>query len=160
MNQNVKRKIKSFCRKVTSLFALPPEVHLDEPRLHPVCRDFGRGTPVDRYYIEKFLEENAALITGDVLEVAENRYIERFAHNAMPHILHIDPPPQSGMLKMDLTKPEALPEGIADCFVCTQVFNFIFDVESAVRGAWRLLRGGGGINGYGIRDFAHQPCGL
>ena len=38
---------------------------------HPMSDSWGfeRGTPVDRYYIERFLERNADAIRGDVLEI-------------------------------------------------------------------------------------------
>src|SRR5947207_406343 len=37
-----------------------------------------RGTPVDRYYIERFLERHRADIRGRVLEVRDSRYTDRF----------------------------------------------------------------------------------
>ena len=39
---------------------------------------FDRGTPVDRYYIEKFLDEHRDLIRGRVLEVKDNGYTARY----------------------------------------------------------------------------------
>ena len=44
---------------------------------------------------------------------------------------------------MDLTKPETLPANQYDVFICTQVFNFIYDVKAAIRGAFQLLKPGG-----------------
>src|SRR6185503_10982321 len=45
-------------------------------RLTPISRVFGfdRGTPVDRYYIENFLADNASDIRGRVLEVGDDSY--------------------------------------------------------------------------------------
>jgi hypothetical protein len=40
----------------------------------------------------------------------------------------------------DLSKPETLPQGKFDCFVCTQTLNFIYDVKGAIAGAHRLLK--------------------
>ena len=49
----------------------------------PISRNFGldRGTAIDRYYIEKFLAEHAADITGHVLEVGDDAYSRRFGSN-------------------------------------------------------------------------------
>ena len=52
----------------------------DLTRNRPVSTSFGcdRGTPIDRYYIEKFLAAQADLIRGRVLEVGEDTYSRRF----------------------------------------------------------------------------------
>src|ERR1044071_606160 len=49
-------------------------------RLTPISREFGldRGQPIDRYYVEDFLERNAADIRGRVLEVGDDRYTRKF----------------------------------------------------------------------------------
>lgn len=39
---------------------------------------FGRGTPIDRYYLESFLSVHAKDIRGDVLEIAEDTNTKRF----------------------------------------------------------------------------------
>ena len=42
--------------------------------VEPISDDFGfdRGTPIDRFYIERFLRDNAAAIAGRVLEVGDD----------------------------------------------------------------------------------------
>ena len=49
-------------------------------RLTPVSTDWGfdRGRPVDRYYIERFLQQHAADIRGHVLEIGDDAYTRRF----------------------------------------------------------------------------------
>src|SRR5262245_17401423 len=49
-------------------------------RLTPLSNKHGsdRGTPVDRYYIEQFLQEHRSDIRGHVLEVKNSRYADRF----------------------------------------------------------------------------------
>ena len=39
---------------------------------------FGRGTAVDRYYIEDFLCKYRRYITGNCLEIAEDTYTKKF----------------------------------------------------------------------------------
>jgi hypothetical protein len=113
--------------------------------IHPVSREFGfdRGNPIDRYYIEKFLNLHRSSISGKVLEVAESHYSKKFGSQVTSfEILHVEKTPEATIVG-DLSKPESLPTGAVDCFVCTQVFNFIFDFQRAIEGAYQLLNPGG-----------------
>ena len=152
------RIVSRMLRKLGACFHTPPPVSFEERRLQPVSRLFGfdRGMPLDRYYIEKFLQEHSSCITGEVLEVADDGYTRKFGHNVVPHVLHVDSSSRGATITGDLSKPETLPEGIAGCFICTQTFNFIYDLERAVQGAHRLLWGGG-IAGDGERHIPGQP---
>jgi len=121
-------------------------VAFDDPqRTEPVSRLFGldRGTPVDRYYIERFIEPKRDLIRGRVLEVGDSSYSKRFGSNVERfEVLHaVDD--GSGTIVGDLTDCSTLPENAMDCFICTQTFNFIFEVQKAVQGAHHLLKPGG-----------------
>ena len=113
---------------------------------HPITRDFGlsRGTPIDRYYIESFLQKNNKDVKGSVLEIAENTYTKQFDHGVTSfEILHVDNSNRKATIIGDLTKPESLPEGKIDCFICTQTLNFIFDYKKAIEGSWKLLKENG-----------------
>lgn len=124
-----------------------PVMLSDLKRTTPVSRVFGldRGTPIDRYYVEKFLKENASLIRGRVLEVGDDRYARRFGGDSVDtfDILDTDPTNKKATLIADLTDRSSLPQGRFDCFICTQTFNFIFDVTKAIQGAHHLLKPGG-----------------
>jgi len=112
----------------------------------PVSRVFGfdRGTPVDRYYIKRFLDAERAVIHGRVMEVAESTYTTRFASGAVvPAVLQFQGEATKDRVVGDLTKPDGLPAGTMDAFICTQTLNFIYDVHSAVRGLHHTLRPGG-----------------
>jgi hypothetical protein len=113
----------------------------------PVSRVFGldRGTPINRYYIEKFLESRARLIQGRVLEVGDSDYSRRFGGDRVERceVLHAVPGNQAATIIGDLTDPATLPANAMDCFICTQTFDCIFDVQQAVRGAHHLLKPGG-----------------
>ncbi|MDD2436480.1 MAG: methyltransferase domain-containing protein [Massilibacteroides sp.] len=133
-----------FIRKARHIFRRP--IIFDTIRTHPVSTVFGmdRGTPIDRYYIETFLQENCDYIHGNVLEIAENTYSKKFGKNTTSHkILHSEPSNKKGVIIGDLTDPTTLPEEEIDCFICTQTLNFIFDVSSAIKGSYRLLKKGG-----------------
>lgn len=113
----------------------------------PVSTFFGldRGTPVNRYYIEKFLAGQAELIRGRVLEVGGSDYCRRFGGKRVEHcaVLHAVPGNPAATLVGDLADPATLPAAAFDCFLCTQTLDCIFDVQQAVAGAHRLLKPGG-----------------
>jgi SAM-dependent methyltransferase len=115
--------------------------------LEPRSRAFGmeRGQPIDRYYIEKFLASRSDQIRGRTLEVADDGYTRRFGSPAVEQrdVLHVAPGHPGATVIGDLTDPTGLPEGLFDCFICTQTLNVLFDVKNAVAGAHRLLRSGG-----------------
>lgn len=113
----------------------------------PVSRIFGtdRGAPIDRFYIEKFLNENRNYIKGSVLEIAESRYSRQFGNGVVTYeILHVEPK-ENATIVGDLTNPQTLPASKIDCFICTQVLNFIYDFNKAIEGAHHLLKPGGVI---------------
>lgn len=115
--------------------------------LIPVSRVFGldRGKPVDRYYIEKFLSSHASMMKGSVLEVGGLDYTRMFAPHALggARILDFRRAADDMTVVADLSRPDDCPAEIADCFVCTHTFNFIFDVAAAARSSWKLLKPGG-----------------
>lgn len=115
----------------------------------PVSRSFGfdRGLPIDRYYIESFLEENKQLITGTVLEIADSTYTSKFGGQKVRKalVLHATPDQPNADLVGDLSTGEGIPENAVDCFILTQTLPFIFDVNNAVRNAVKILRPGGSL---------------
>lgn len=116
----------------------------DLSRTQPVSTTFGldRGTPIDRYYIEKFLGNKSDFIKGRVLEIGGSHYSRRFGGNKVEsyEVLHATNENKSATLIGDLTVLDTLPENSIDCFICTQTFNFIYEVQKAVLGAHHLLK--------------------
>ena len=112
----------------------------------PVSEIFGidRGLPIDRYYIEKFLKENKELIKGSVLEIGDDKYSKQFgAAITSQEILHFTPDNPQATIIGDLTKFDTLKPDVADCIICTQTLNFIYDFKSAISGIYYLLRKNG-----------------
>jgi SAM-dependent methyltransferase len=119
-------------------------------RVRPVDGSFdrGRGLPIDRYYGERFIAKNAALIGGDVLEVGDDRYTH--AHGAgrvrSSAVLHAEDGNAHATLVGDLASGRGLPEGPAyDCVILYDTLQHIYDVQAAVATAHRLLRPGGSV---------------
>jgi SAM-dependent methyltransferase len=100
-----------------------------------------RGTPVDRYYVERFLAQHQGDIQGHVVEVGDSRYTDRFGDAARRReVLDINP---NNALATILTAADEVPAESFDCFILTQTLQFIFDVNSALRHVHRTLRPGG-----------------
>lgn len=112
----------------------------------PVCAIFGmsRGTPVDRYYIENFLQENAAHIRGRVLEIGE-KYTRQFGAEKVTKsdVFHVDPGDPAATIIGDLTKADHVPSCAFDCVILTQTLQCIFDVQAALATIHRILKPGG-----------------
>jgi glycosyltransferase involved in cell wall biosynthesis len=117
-------------------------------RLTPVSRKFGwdrGGLPIDRYYIERFLQQHAGDIAGRVLEVRDDSYTRKFggANVTRADVLHPTPDNEKATIVADLTAADHVPGDTFDCIVLTQVLPFIPDVQAAVRTLHRILRPGG-----------------
>jgi SAM-dependent methyltransferase len=115
-------------------------------RTTPLSRDWGfnRGTPVDRYYIERFLWENRKDIRGRVLEVMDSGYTNLFGTGVtQADVLDIDPGNDEATIIDDLAKGSNLPADAFDCFILTQTIHIIYDFRGAVETAHRILRPGG-----------------
>ena len=105
---------------------------------------FDRGTPIDRYYIERFLDAHAADVRGRVLEVKSPGYTRRFDRGVTrADVLDIDGSNPDATIIADLTAADHVAAEQFDCFILTQTLQFIYDVHAAVRHAHRLLAPGG-----------------
>jgi SAM-dependent methyltransferase len=112
----------------------------------PLSRDFGydRGTPVDRYYVERFLGERRDAITGHVLEVKDSGYTTRLGTGVtQADVLDIDPANEQATIVGDLQALDGVADETFDCFVLTQTLQFVYDLEAAIGHAHRILRPGG-----------------
>jgi SAM-dependent methyltransferase len=119
----------------------------DFKRLSPISNYYGfeRGIPLDRYYIEDFLDRNQSDIRGRVLEIGDNSYTLRFGGDRVDRsdILHIDASNARATFVGDLAQPEVLPEGVFDCIVFSQTLQFIFDFQGALKTLHKALKPGG-----------------
>jgi hypothetical protein len=112
----------------------------------PLSTQFGldRGRPIDRFYIERFLEQNKALIHGRVLEVQERTYTDWFGSGVTrSDVLHAAPGNPEATVIGDLTTGEGIPQEAYDCIILTQTLPFIYDVRAAVHGTRTALKAGG-----------------
>ena len=111
-------------------------------RLEPVSTQFGfeRGTPIDRYYIERFLAAHRDDIHGRVLEFGDARYTKMFGGGRVTRsdVLDLVPNPHTTIVA-DLTHGVDIASDSFDCIVCTQTLQMIYDLRAAVAELWRIL---------------------
>ena len=118
-------------------------------RLTPISAMFGmeRGQPVDRYYIEKFLESHAQRIRGRALELGDASYIRRFGGSKVTKtdVLSYVAGGAETTIVADLTACPHVPSDAFDCIIFTQALQMIYDLKAAVRELYRITAPGGCI---------------
>ncbi|WP_171136741.1 MULTISPECIES: methyltransferase domain-containing protein [unclassified Ruegeria] len=118
----------------------------DFDRLAPVSNIFGfdRGQAIDRYYIEAFLRQNRADITGRCLELGDPAYIEKYGQNvSQADVLHyVEGNPQATIVG-DLTNAPHIPDNSFDCIIFTQTIQMIYEPRAAFQTLYRILKPGG-----------------
>ncbi len=139
----------SILRSVNISFTPKPgTVNLgDLNRTQPFSEHFGfdRGGPVDRYYIENFLQKNTGVIAGNVLEIGDNEYTLRYGETNVTKsdILHIDHSNEKATYVGDLSNAPHLPDNSFDCIILTQTLHLIYNYKAAVETCYRILKPGG-----------------
>lgn len=106
---------------------------------------FDRGTPIDRYYIERFLSDHSDDMKGVVLEVASADYSKRFGGERITRqeVLDLDQQNPQATIVGDICDSATLPSNTFDCVVLSQTLQLIYDLRGAVAQIRRSLRPGG-----------------
>lgn len=116
-------------------------------RIEPVSRVFGldRGQPLDRFYIESFLELRSTDIRGRVLEIADSTYTQRYGGTRVliSDVLHATPGNANATIMGDLASGDGIPDDTFDCLILTQTLPFIYDIQSTVRNCHKAMKPGG-----------------
>jgi hypothetical protein len=116
-------------------------------RLTPVSRIFGldRGQSIDRYYIERFLQEHTADIRGYVLEIGNSTYIQQFGRQQVTRseVLHVTSSNPVATIIGNFETGEGIPQERFDCVILTQTLPFIYDIKAAMANIYAALRRGG-----------------
>ncbi len=119
-------------------------------RVHPFSDHFGfeRGTPIDRFYLHRFLDRHRQLITGRVLEIQSSDYTHRYgrALTATDSIDVVTTFNAQPTYLVDLAASEdVIPSSSYDCFLMPNTLNMLRDVEACMRQALRVIKPGGVI---------------
>lgn len=104
-----------------------------------------RGRPVDRFYIERFLEAHRGDIHGRVIEIKDHGYAHRLGGDRVTDyaVLDNNPTNPQATVVADLSKADAIESNQFDCFILVQTLQYIFDVHGALAHAIRILKPGG-----------------
>ena len=137
-------------RKIVRLTRMPPVGLVgfgNLRRLKPISSSWGteRGSPVDRYYIEQFLVQNAQDIHGRVLEVGDDTYTRQYGGGrvSQSEVLHVAEQKAKVTIIGDLASGTGIASDAYDCVILTQTLQCIFDVAAALRTVHRILKTGG-----------------
>ena len=119
--------------------------------LHGVSRPFcyrwgsSRGSPVDRYYIERFLKEHQEDIRGRCLEVQDAGYTRKFGGKRVEKIdvLDINSDNKEATINADLSNATCIPDNTYNCIILTQVLQYIPNAYQALKVIHRILKPNG-----------------
>lgn len=103
---------------------------------------FDRGNPLDRHYIEKFLENNKKDVRGVCLELLNNNYTKKYGGSKVSEsvVLDIEKENKNATLISDLRNLKEVKDNTFDCIILTQVFQFIDDVDASISECYRVLK--------------------
>lgn len=113
----------------------------------PINPAFGsaEGTPVDRFYIERFLDRERARITGTVLEIGDRGYTERFGSGVTRSDVLSAAAGDGVTYVGDLASCPEIPSDSYDCVVLTQTLHYLRDMSAGVSELARILKPGGSV---------------
>ena len=118
-------------------------------RLTPISRPWPnyRGAPIDRYYIEQFLNSHARDIQGRVLELGDPTYTNRFGDDRVTQsdVLEAAVGNPAATIVGDLTDAPHIPDATFDTIILTQTLLLIYDLPKAIATLYRILKPGGTI---------------
>jgi glycosyltransferase involved in cell wall biosynthesis len=121
----------------------------DFNRVTPFSTVFGydRGGPIDRYYIDNFLQLHSGYIKGRVLEIGDNEYTLRFGRAKVTRsdVLHVEADNPKATFVGDLCDTALLPADSFDCIILTQTLHLIYNYQEAVNNCYRILKPGGAL---------------
>lgn len=140
----IRNKVVRTFRPLSSYYLFPPPVKRSVKPIS-VLYGYDRGKPVDRYYIESFLEENKKDIKGKCLEITDTQYIKKFGGRNVTSAdaLDIDKNNPNATIYGDLRDLNDVKANQYDCLIVTQTLVVIDDYEAAIRECKRILKPGG-----------------
>jgi hypothetical protein len=113
-------------------------------RLAPLAGGRQRGTPIVRYYWERFLEQHRSDVRGRALEIGSTQTLQRIGRSAVTRAEAIDVAARAGIdIVADISRAEALPADTYDCIVVPFTTHLIYDIDAALHHLIRMCTPGG-----------------
>jgi SAM-dependent methyltransferase len=145
----LKARAEDLLGKRLTRWLKPRWLYLLSGRLRPLSSQAGtdRGRPIDRYFIERFLEANRDCVRGACLEVKDNEYTARYGGTRVTRsdVLDVNRDNKQANIHADLRDLGAISDGTYDCVILTQVLQYIDDLDTAIRECTRVLKPGGAL---------------
>jgi SAM-dependent methyltransferase len=140
-------RLRFLTRKPCRRLLFPRWLYVLSKKTTPISSRVGvdRGTSVDRVFIERFLTANADRIRGVVLEVKDRDYTTRFGGDRVTQsdVLDINRLNTRANIYADIRDLKDIPDETYDCFILTQVLQYVDDLDSSIRSSRRILKPGG-----------------
>ena len=104
-----------------------------------------RGQTIDRYYIEKFLNDRSADIHGHVLEITDSTYTWQFGGDRVTKssVLHTSLGNPAATIVGNIEDEDLIPNDTFDCIILTQTILLIYDLRTSIEAVYRILKPGG-----------------
>lgn len=132
---------------INRTFIKPRWAYLLFGNTNPVSMFYGfdRGLPIDRYYIEEFLEQNKQYIKGVCLEVQDDGYCKKYGQDRVikQDILDIVSNNKKATIIADIKDLSQIKDFTYDCIVLTQVLQYVDDLDGAIAECKRVLKNQG-----------------
>jgi len=114
----------------------------------PISSKFGfdRGRPIDRYWIEDFLEKHKNYIKGNCMEVTGSAYTLKYGADKVKKVdvLDVDTNNKKATIYGDLRDLHlVISDNTYDCIILTHVLGLIDNLDKAVSECHRILKPGG-----------------
>jgi glycosyltransferase involved in cell wall biosynthesis/SAM-dependent methyltransferase len=126
------------------------------------------GQSVEHYYLDRFLSCYAESIQGDVLEIGQCAVAHRLTTGRQLYTGAVSQSPENPpriTIVDDLPAVDGLPADSYDCLILPHCLQRVYELQAAIRTAYRLLRPGGvllatfpGISIYQPPDTAYWAC--
>jgi SAM-dependent methyltransferase len=114
-------------------------------RLKPFSDYYGfdRGTPIDRYYLDRFLTKHVQAIQGDVLEIQSPGYVDKYGTNVrLKHSIDMNAA-MNPTYVCDLAAADVVPSDRYDCFLLPNTLCVLRDIRNCMRHMLRVVKPGG-----------------
>jgi len=138
-----RRRLRQLTRRVLS----PRWWYLLQGKTAPISVRAGtdRGVPVDRHFIEGFLRDHGSDIQGTVLDVKDSLYTKRYGGDRVrkSDVLDVNRANSEATVFSDIRDLKEIADDTYDCFIVTQVLQYVDDVPAAIQACRRILKPGG-----------------
>lgn len=114
-------------------------------KAQPASRHWGteRGQPLDRVYIDHFLDTHRGDLRGRVFEIGGTDYTRKFGRDVSDTVAFDIVAGDQIDIVGDLATGEGIASGSIDCALVLQTLMLVHDIQGAVDTIYRMLRPGG-----------------